>query len=127
MKALVYERAHSLEDFAIKLAEISEPMRALRVPLQLVYNATLTASRCASRTRSSPPTSAVSETDFGAEKVASQPARCSTGDTIFPSSFRYLWTMRCRTNCSPGLWVLAFGQTGKLLRSNRTGKLESFG
>lgn len=25
MKALVYERAHSLEDFAIKLAEISEP------------------------------------------------------------------------------------------------------
>ena len=26
MKALVYERAHSLEDFAIKLAEISEPV-----------------------------------------------------------------------------------------------------
>jgi hypothetical protein len=26
MKALVYERAHSLEDFAIKLAEISEPI-----------------------------------------------------------------------------------------------------
>ena len=25
MKALVYKRAHSLEDFAIKLAEISEP------------------------------------------------------------------------------------------------------
>jgi NADPH:quinone reductase len=25
MKALVYERAHSLEDFAIKLTEISEP------------------------------------------------------------------------------------------------------
>jgi len=25
MKALVYDKAHSLEDFAIKLAEISEP------------------------------------------------------------------------------------------------------
>ena len=54
----------------------------LRVPLQLV-RATLTASRCASRTRSSPPTSAVSETDFGAENVASHPARCSTGVTSF--------------------------------------------
>ena len=36
-----------------------------------------TASRWASRTRESPPTRAVRETDFGAEKVASQPALCS--------------------------------------------------
>jgi hypothetical protein len=34
-------------------------------------------SRWASRTRSSPPTSAVSDTDFGAENAASHPARCS--------------------------------------------------
>src|SRR5690242_12900736 len=35
------------------------------------FNAIFTARRCASRTRSSPPTSAVRDTDLGAEKVAS--------------------------------------------------------
>ena len=30
-----------------------------------------------------------SETDFGAEKVASHPARCSTGLTVFPASVVY--------------------------------------
>ena len=36
MKALVYERAHSLEDFAIKLAEISEPtLRELDVLVEV--------------------------------------------------------------------------------------------
>jgi len=44
-----------------------------------------TLSRCASRTRSSPPTRAVNETDFGAEKVASQPARCSTEVVSLPN------------------------------------------
>jgi hypothetical protein len=47
-------------------------------------SAALTLSRCASRTRSSPPTSAVMEIDFGAENVASHPARCSTLVTSFP-------------------------------------------
>src|SRR5580700_9663260 len=36
MKALVYERAHSLEDFAIELAEISEPtLRELDVLVEV--------------------------------------------------------------------------------------------
>ena len=46
-----------------------------------------TLSRCASRTRSSPPTRAVSETGFGAEKAASHPARCSTEVTSLPNWF----------------------------------------
>ena len=36
----------------------------------------------ADRIRSSPPTRAVSDTDFGGEKVASQPARCCTELTV---------------------------------------------
>jgi len=38
-------------------------------------------------TRSSPPTSAVSDTDFGAENVASHPARCSALVICLPYSF----------------------------------------
>jgi hypothetical protein len=44
-----------------------------------------TLSRCATRTRSSPPTRAVNETDFGAENTASHPARCSTEVTSLPN------------------------------------------
>ncbi len=44
-----------------------------------------TLSRCATLTRSSPPTRAVNETDFGAENVASHPARCSTLVTSLPN------------------------------------------
>ena len=51
--------------------------------------AVVTACRWASRTRSSPPTKAVRETDLGAENVASQPARCSTGLTVVPSAVVY--------------------------------------
>jgi hypothetical protein len=40
-------------------------------------SATPTAARCASRTRSSPPTRAVSDTLFGALRLASDAARCS--------------------------------------------------
>ena len=61
----------------------------LRVVLKLLQGATRTLSRCASLTRSSPPTSAVSETDFGAAKVASHPARCSIVLTVFPSASWY--------------------------------------
>ena len=48
-----------------------------------------TLSRCASRTRSSPPTSAVSDTLFGALNVASHPARCSIVCTVSPVSLTY--------------------------------------
>ena len=48
-----------------------------------------TLSRWAARTRSSPPTSAVSETDLGAENVASHPARCSIVLTVLPSASLY--------------------------------------
>ena len=61
----------------------------LRVSVQAVQAPALTLSRWASRTRISPPTSAVSETDLGAEKVASHPARCSIVFTIFPSAPLY--------------------------------------
>jgi hypothetical protein len=44
-----------------------------------------TLSRCATLTRSSPPTRAVNETDFGAENTASHPARCSTEVTSLPN------------------------------------------
>src|SRR5215472_6208309 len=63
--------------------------------------ATRILSRWATRMRWSPPTSAVNETDFGAENVASQPARCSTEVTVFPFSALYSCASRCRTSCSP--------------------------
>lgn len=40
------------------------------------------------RTRSSPQTRAVNETDFGAEKLASDPALCSIVFIVFPSASR---------------------------------------
>ena len=68
--------------------------------------AIVTARRWASRTRSSPSTKAVNETDFGAENVASQPTRCSTGFKVVPSAVVYSWAFRCLTNCSAvcGFW-----------------------
>ena len=69
--------------------------------------ATVTACRWASRIRSSPPTRAVSETDFGAEKVASHPARCSIGLTVVPSAVVYSWALRCWTNCS-AVWAVSY-------------------
>ncbi len=68
----------------LRLADVAHAR--LGVPLEL-GRATRTLSRCASRTRSSPPTSAVSETDFGAEIVASQPARWPTEVTSLPYRF----------------------------------------
>ena len=93
----------------------------LGVPLQL-GEGVVTASRWASRTRSSPPTRAVSETDFGAENVASQPARCSTGFTVVPSAVVYSWPLRCRTNCSPVRGFCPSTETGEVLRVDGAGK-----
>jgi hypothetical protein len=62
----------------------------LHKPLQLVQGY-FDLSRWAWCTRSSPPTRAVSETLFGALKVASQPARCSIVFTVYfyaPASAR---------------------------------------
>ena len=79
-------------------------------------SAAATASKCAMRTRSSPPTRAVSETDLGAEKVASQPARCSTDFTLRPSSVVYSWEARYFTSivsvtgCFPSLYGLIAGE-----------------
>ncbi len=75
------------------------PMRAW-VYRSNSLSATRTLSRCASRTRSSPPTSAVSETDFGAEIVASQPARWPTEVTSLPYRFSYVRDGWCQTICS---------------------------
>ena len=73
-----------------------------------------TAARWASVTRSSPPTSAVRETDLGAENVASQPARCSTGLVTDPSGLVYSFPSRCCTICSSVCGCSALGQTGEL-------------
>src|SRR6266568_4097745 len=64
-------------------------------------SATPTLSRCASRTRSSRPTSAVNDTLFGAENVASHPARCSIVPTFSPRLFMYSLAAWRRISCSP--------------------------
>src|SRR5438552_199450 len=64
-------------------------------------NATPTLSRWASCTRSSPPTRAVNDTLFGAENVASHPARCSIALTFSPCLFVYSLAAWWRISCSP--------------------------
>ena len=65
----------------LRLADVADPRLGVAFELR---ERTRTLSRCASLTRSSPPTNAVTETDFGAENVASHPARCSTEVTSLP-------------------------------------------
>lgn len=59
-----------------------------------------------SLTRSSPPTSAVTHTDFGAEKVAFYSARCSIVCTVSPLSLMYSRACCRRTGAShaAGYW-----------------------
>ena len=64
------------------------------------YSAAALRSRGALWTIFAPAFSAVSDTDFGAEKVASQPARCSTALVVLPSAFLYSIAVRCLTSCS---------------------------
>src|SRR6266498_5951392 len=60
-----------------------------------------TLSRCATLTRSSFPTSAASDTDLGALKVASQPARCSLVVISSPYLLTSSLDLTGRTSCSP--------------------------
>lgn len=90
--------------------------------------ATRTLSRCASRIRWSPPSSAVNETDFGAENVASQPARCFIAVMVFPFSSLYSCASRCRTSCSPlsgcSPW-LSLANASSLTTPFRPGEIEN--
>src|SRR6267143_166600 len=65
------------------------PMRACTY-FSISFRATRTLSRCAAATRASRPTKAVKETLFGAENVASQPARWSIVVTSAPRAFVYV-------------------------------------
>src|SRR5438094_10567119 len=64
-------------------------------------SASLTASRCATLILSSFPTSAASDTDFGALNVASQPARCSLVVISSPYRFTSSLDLTGWTSCSP--------------------------
>jgi hypothetical protein len=73
------------DEFGRGLGRMVAADAGLRVVFELLQgNADALAVRFADT--SSPPTSAVSETDLGAEKVASQPARCSIVLTVLPSA-----------------------------------------
>ena len=55
--------------------------------------------------------------------MASQPARCSTGATILPSSsLVFLDGMRWRDQLLARVRMLAFGEPGELLRVHGAGK-----
>jgi predicted nuclease of restriction endonuclease-like RecB superfamily len=83
-RAVVFEQGGHEVPGRLRAAIAAEPRLHVR---SSSLSATRTLSRCASRTRSSPPTNAVIDTLFGDENVASQPTRCSIVVTVSPRAF----------------------------------------
>jgi hypothetical protein len=91
--------------------------------LRLASRRVAVGSRSDSRTRSSPPTSTLSDTDFGAENVSSHPARCSALVTVL-TEFAVVGSRNLMTDkLFSGVRMLAFAQPREVLSLNRAGEI----
>ena len=77
------------DEFGRRLGRMISADASLRVHFELLQARHGRSRDGLYATLSSPPTSAVSEMDLGAENVASQPARCSIVLTVLPSASWY--------------------------------------
>jgi len=95
----------------------ANPRLRCTAPTQRAQRGTL--SRCASRTRSSPPTSAVRETDFGAENVASH--RRGLGAGHLSAEFSFIGSRNLMLDkLLFGVRMLAFAQPREMFGADCT-------